>query len=145
MLLPLITDTCTLGGILLSLGVFLLALAKPDLWRSTPLPALAKFTLGVYVSHLLIIYTLTGVRWRLENLFPFLSPLWPFLFPFAVYLAAVLFTFILWKMPIIQYLVLRSPHSPAPETPRPFNVPSVWEIYGQSVSPIATSMLPNVR
>ena len=113
-----------LGGILLSLGVFLLALAKPDLWRSTPLPALAKFTLGVYVSHLLMIYTLTGVRWRLENLFPFLAPLLPFLFPVAVYLAGVLFTFILWKMPIIKYLVLRLPHSPAPETPRPVIVPS---------------------
>jgi surface polysaccharide O-acyltransferase-like enzyme len=112
------------GGILLPLGVFLLALAKPDLWRSTPLPALAKYTLGVYVCHVLMIYTLTGVRWRLENLFPLLAPLWPFLFPFTVYFAGVLFTFILWKVPITKYLVLRAPHAPAPEMPRPVIVPS---------------------
>lgn len=116
-----------LGGILLPLGLFVLALAKPNWGRSTPLPVLAKFTLGVYVCHVLMIYTLTGVGWRLQNLFPFIAPLWPFLFPFTVYFGAVLFTFIVWKMPIIKYLVLRSP-SPqwsASDQPQPVIMHSV--------------------
>lgn len=114
-----------LGGILLPLGVFVLALAKPDLGHSTPLPALAKFSLGVYLSHVLMIYTLTGVRWKLMNLFPFLAPVLPFLFPFTVYLAGVGFTFLLWKMRITKYLVLRRPSWSAPVPSRPVIMPSI--------------------
>lgn len=94
-----------LGGIFLPLGFVVLALAKPNLWQRTPLPFLAKFTLGVYVSHILLIYTFTAVRWRLQNLFPFLSPWWPFLFPFTVYFLAVLFTVAVSKVPITRDLV----------------------------------------
>lgn len=108
-----------LGGILLPLGFFLLALAKPNLGHSTPLPYLAKFTLGVYVSHVLMIYTLTAGRWRMENLFPSLTPLWPFLFPFTVYFFAVLFTLVLCKVPITRYLVTRSRPQNGSDTPRP--------------------------
>jgi surface polysaccharide O-acyltransferase-like enzyme len=95
------------GGIFLALGFFLLALAKPNLGRYTPLPFLAKFTLGVYISHILIIYTFTAVGWRLQNLFPGLAPVWPFLFPFIVYMMAVLFTFVISEVPFARYLVTR--------------------------------------
>ncbi len=95
------------GGIFLALGFFLLALAKPHLGRSTPLPFLAKFTLGVYVSHALIIYTFTAVGWRLQNLFPVVSPVWPFVFPFMVYLMAVLFTLFISKVSLTRHLVTR--------------------------------------
>jgi len=108
-----------LGGLLLPLGFFLLALARPNLGHSTPLPYLAKFTLGVYVSHIFMIYTLTAGRWRLENLFPSLTPLWQFVFPFAVYLFAVLFTLILCRVPITRYLVTRSRPWNTSDTPRP--------------------------
>jgi surface polysaccharide O-acyltransferase-like enzyme len=42
-----IHDHWYLGGIVLALGIFLLALAKPNLGRSTPLPYLGQFILGV--------------------------------------------------------------------------------------------------
>ena len=87
-----------LGGIVLALGIFLLALAKPNLGQSTPLPFLAQFTMGVYVSHNLVLYTL--------------APLWPgsrLLFLLAVYSFAVLFTLVLSKVPIARYLVTRTP------------------------------------
>ena len=90
-------DHWFLGGIVLALGIFLLALAKPNLGRSTPLPFLAQFTLGVYVSHILVLYTL--------------DPLWPgsrLLFILVVYFFAVLFTLVLSKVPIARYLVTRT-------------------------------------
>ena len=93
-----------LGGIVLALGIFLLALAKPDLGRSTPLPILGRFVLGVYVSHVLVIYTLIPISWRLQSQFP----LWQLLFSFAVYFLAVLFTLVLSKVPIARYLVART-------------------------------------
>lgn len=95
-----------LGGIVLSLGIFLLALAKPNLGRSTPLPFLAQFTLGVFVSHILVIYTLAPIGGWLLN-----SP-WPgveLLFPLTVYFFAVLFTVVLLRIPIARYLVSRAP------------------------------------
>ncbi|HBH80144.1 MAG TPA: hypothetical protein DDY39_09990, partial [Nitrospira sp.] len=55
-----------LGGIILGLGIFLLALAKPKLGESTPFPFLAQFTLGVYVSHILVVYTLNPIISRLH-------------------------------------------------------------------------------
>ena len=46
------------GGILMVTGIFLFTLAKPDLGKGTILPSLARFTLGVYVSHMLVENTL---------------------------------------------------------------------------------------
>ena len=93
-----------LGGIVLAFGIFLLILAKPHLGQSTPLPYLAQFTLGVYVSHILVIHTLKPISSRLHGLFP----LWQFLFSLAVYFLAVLFTLVLSKVPIARYLVTRT-------------------------------------
>ena len=94
-----------LGGTILVLGIFLLTLAKPHLGQSTPLPFLAQFTVGVYVSHILFIKTLIPISWRLQSL----SPLWQFLFSLAVYFLAVLFTLTLSKIPTARYLVTRTP------------------------------------
>lgn len=93
-----------LGGIILVLGIFMLALAKPNLGKSTPLPFLAQFTLGVYVSHNFVMDTLISLSIWLDNLGPGLQ--WLFL-P-AVYFVAVLFTLILSKVPILRYLVART-------------------------------------
>lgn len=97
-----ITEHTYLGGIVLALGIFLLTLAKPNLGQSTPLPFLAQFTLGVYVSHVLVIYTLYPVSSNLHSLWPGL------LFSLAVYFLAVLFTLVLSKIPIVRYLVTRT-------------------------------------
>jgi surface polysaccharide O-acyltransferase-like enzyme len=96
-----------LGGIVLALGIFMLALAKPHMGQSTPLPFLAQFTFGIYVCHLLVIYTLIPVRERIEHLFPVLTPLWLGLFLLAVYFLAMLFTVVLSKIPLGRYLVTR--------------------------------------
>lgn len=93
-----------LGGIVLALGIFLLTLAKPHWGQSTPLPFLAQFTLGVYVSHTLVIHSLIPISWRLQSQFP----LWQLLFSLAVYFLAVLFTLVLSKVSIARYLVTRT-------------------------------------
>ena len=93
-----------LGGIVLVLGVFLLTLAKPNLGQSTPLPYLAQFTLGVFVSHALVIYTLVPISNRLQHLFP----VWQLLFSLGVYILAVLFTIVLSTIPVPRYLVTRT-------------------------------------
>ena len=92
-----------LGGIVLALGIFLLALAKPNLGKSTPLPFLAQFTFGVYVSHILVFWTLAPIEyWLIKQ-----SPLWWFPVALTIYFLAVFFTVILSKVPIARYLVLR--------------------------------------
>lgn len=95
-----------LGGIVLAVGIFQLTLAKPNLGHSTPLMFLAQFTLGVYVSHLLVIYTLAPIPSRLHSLWP--GPWIQLLFSLAVYFLAVLFTLVLSKVPIARYLVTRT-------------------------------------
>lgn len=82
-----------LGTIPLTLGIFLIALAKPNLGRSTILPSLAKLTFGVYMSHILVIRALNPVRVWLAP--PFL--LWDIVMPFVVYLLAILFSAMLSK------------------------------------------------
>lgn len=92
-----------LGGIILGLGIFLLALAKPQLGRSSPFPFLGQFTLGVYLSHILVISTLGPIESRLRNQLP----LWEYLFALVVYIFSVLFTLALVKVPIARYLVMK--------------------------------------
>lgn len=91
-----------LGTIPLTLGIFLIALAKPDLGRSTMLPSLAKLTFGVYMSHMLVIRALNPVRTWLDP--PFL--LWDMVMPFVVYLLAISLTVILSRVAITNaYLI----------------------------------------
>lgn len=96
------TGQLMLGTIPFTLGIFLIALAKPNLGRSTILPTLAKLTFGVYMSHVLVIRALNPVRVWLNP--PFL--LWDLVMPFVVYLMAVLLTVILSRVAITNaYLV----------------------------------------
>ena len=55
---PLLPNAFTLGTAPYGVGVFLLALAKPDMGGSTILPRVGKLTLGIYASHLLILRNL---------------------------------------------------------------------------------------
>jgi surface polysaccharide O-acyltransferase-like enzyme len=92
-----------LGGILFSLGMFLLALAKPQLGQSTPFPFLGQLTLGIYVAHVLVMYTITPFVWRLSGK----VPLWGLFLGIIVYLASAVFVLVLARMPILQYFVMK--------------------------------------
>lgn len=92
-----------LGGIILGLGIFLLALARPNLGHSTPLPFLAQFTLGVYVSHILVIYTLKPLSIKLGGLVPLSGAFVAIL----VYVISVLLTIVLARVPLVRYLILK--------------------------------------
>lgn len=89
-----------LGTVPFCLGIFVVALARPNIGRSTMLPFLASLTLGVYLSHLLIVRFLNPVRVWLHH------PLWDFALPFVVYLLSVLLTVILSRFTLTNnYLV----------------------------------------
>ncbi|MBX3347843.1 MAG: acyltransferase [Nitrospira sp.] len=92
-----------LGGIVLSTGIFVFALAKPRLGQSTPFPFLAQFTLGVYLSHIFVIYTLRPIIWKLGNVIP----LQAVLVAIVVYALSVLFTAAVVRIPIVKYLVVK--------------------------------------
>lgn len=92
-----------LGGIVLSMGMFLLALAKPKLGQSTIFPFLGHFTLGVYVSHIFVIYTISPFFFKLPNQ----VPLWGVFFAIIVYVVAVLTTLVVTRVPIVKFLVTK--------------------------------------
>lgn len=92
-----------LGGVALSVGIFLLALAKPTLGQSTPLPFLARFTLGVYVSHIFVLYTLRPILWPKLGSWPLREVLGAL----VVYAVSVLVTLGVGKVPIARYLVMK--------------------------------------
>lgn len=92
-----------LGGILFGLGIFQLALAKPQLGRSTPFPFLGQLTLGIYVAHILVMYTITPFVWKLSDK----VPLWGLLLGLMVYGATVVFVVALTRVPILKFLVVR--------------------------------------
>jgi surface polysaccharide O-acyltransferase-like enzyme len=98
-----IQDHIYLGGVALGLGIFLLALAKPELGRSTPFPFLARFTLGVYVSHIFVIYTLSPIFGKLH----IGGPLGSVVFAVLVYAFSALLTFALAKVHITRCLVAK--------------------------------------
>lgn len=85
------------------LGIFTLAIAKPQLGQSTPFPFLAQFTLGVYLSHILVLYTARPINLILGNGIPLRGAL----IGIIVYIFSVLFTVTLVKIPILKYLVVR--------------------------------------
>ncbi len=92
-----------LGGMLLSLGMFLLALAKPQLGRSTLFPFLGQLTLGVYVAHVFVLYTITPFVWKLSDKIPG----WGLFLGIIVYLASVVLVLVLAKLPLVRFLVMR--------------------------------------
>lgn len=91
------------GAVLLVLGIFLFTLAKPTLGQSTFLPTLARFTLGVYVSHILIEHTLAPLHDQL----PHISAVWHFCYAIAVYGLSVLLTWGFSHLPVLRASVLR--------------------------------------
>ncbi|WHZ28831.1 MAG: hypothetical protein OJF51_003629 [Nitrospira sp.] len=126
-----------LGAILLSMGIFTLAIAEPTLGESTPFPFLAQFTLGVYLSHIFVLYTVRGPVNFLIGI-----PLRGVILAVEVYIFSVLFTFVLARIPILKYLVVKpagrhqeklqrtsltdkslSEHSGSPIRPTPRNAP----------------------
>lgn len=98
-----IQDHIYLGGVALGLGIFLLALGKPELGRSTPFPFLARFTLGVYVTHIFVMYTLSPIFWKLH----IGGPLGSVVFAIPVYACSVLLTYALTQSPITRCLVTK--------------------------------------
>ena len=92
-----------LGGICLSLGLFLLALAKPQLGRSTPFPYLGQLSLGIYVAHVFVMYTITPFVWKLADK----VPMWGLFLGIIVYLASVIFVLVLARIPVIRLLVVK--------------------------------------
>lgn len=90
-----------LGGIVLGIGIFLLSLARPTFGQYTPLPFLARFTLGVYVSHILVLYTLSPLLWR------FHLPLRGFFVGIVVYIFSVLLTIVIARVPLVSHLVMK--------------------------------------
>ena len=97
------------GAALLVLGLFILLLCKPTWGQQTPLPALARFTLGVYVCHIFIEHTLAPIR----DLLPHLPALWHVLYVMAVYTLSVLLTWGMMQVPYLRAFVVRDNSSPA--------------------------------
>ena len=91
------------GALLLVLGIFLFTLAKPTLGQTTFLPTLARFTLGVYVSHILIEHTLAPLHDQL----PHMAAIWHFIYALSVYVLSVLLTWGLSHIPLLRKAVLR--------------------------------------
>ncbi|MEK9142223.1 MAG: hypothetical protein AAB308_14305 [Nitrospirota bacterium] len=70
---------------------------------STPLPFLARFTLGVYVSHILVMYTLRPILWPKLGSWPLREVLGAL----VVYAVSVLVTLGVGKVPMARYLVMK--------------------------------------
>ncbi|HKU52547.1 MAG TPA: acyltransferase family protein [Nitrospira sp.] len=93
-----------LGAVLFSIGIFALAIAKPELGHSTPFPFLAQFTLGVYLSHIFVLYTVRGPVYLIVG---HGIPLRGALIAVIIYIFSVAFTLALTRIPILQYLVVK--------------------------------------
>ena len=96
------------GAVLLVVGIFLVTLAYPTIGQNTILPFLARFTLGVYVSHIFVGYTLTPIQDQL----PSLPIIWHVLYTLVVYGLSVLLTWGLSNIPWVRLSVTRQAASP---------------------------------
>jgi surface polysaccharide O-acyltransferase-like enzyme len=101
------------GSVLMAVGVFLFTLAKPRLGDGTMLPTLARFTLGVYVSHIFVEHTLAPLHEQL----PHVLVIWHVAYVFLVYALSVLLTWGLSSLPGLRWTVLRRP-APMPHVRR---------------------------
>ncbi|MEW5803693.1 MAG: acyltransferase [bacterium] len=96
---PLFHD-CLIGTLLYGTGVMLFALAKKDFLECTYLPALGKYTLGVYVSHILFINMLKPLKPL------FFSTSWVIIYPIAAYIFALLSIVLLYRNRYLRNLVV---------------------------------------
>jgi surface polysaccharide O-acyltransferase-like enzyme len=91
------------GAIVMVTGIFLFLLAKPTWGEQSILPRLARFTLGVYVSHILIHNALTPLYTSL----PRRPAIWHLAYGCAVYGISVLFTVVFSHLPGLGWFVSR--------------------------------------
>jgi surface polysaccharide O-acyltransferase-like enzyme len=97
-----------IGTVFFGTGFMFLALAKPDLGQNTPFPYWGNFTLGVYVSHMLVLYFLFQVIYKLKM---YLSDsLWQLIYPVSLsvglYLLSLVLTMLLAKISYIRRIVI---------------------------------------
>lgn len=109
-----------MGTVPFVMGIFVIALARPNIGQSTMLPSLASMTLGVYLCHLPIVKLLNPVRVWLHH------PLWDFALPFVAYLLAIALTLFLSKYTLTNTYLVQIKG-------RPFSFRST----GRSIPPIA--------
>lgn len=88
-----------LGTIPYGVGVFMLALTHPRMGRSTFLPSLGKFTLGIYVFHPLIWWGIAALSLWIDG------PSWEIISPVLVYILTAYIVFWLTKFRLTQRLV----------------------------------------
>jgi len=98
-----------IGTVFFGTGVMFLALAKPDLGQNTPFPYLGKFTLGIYVSHMLVLHVLLyKVIYKLKMYFS--DSLWQLIYPVSLsvglYLLSLLLTMLLAKSSYTRRIVI---------------------------------------
>ncbi len=92
------------GTVPFAAGVFLLCMARPNIGKNTFLPKIATLTLGIYVSHMLIIPYVRAFPLLFEN-FPINEIIWQILFPVLVFIFSALFVYFLRKFRITRFLV----------------------------------------
>jgi len=107
---PKLPNYMPVGSVPFTVGILLLALAKPNLGRGTLLPVLAQFTLAVYVSHIFIIEALAPIREFLH------SQVWEMSLPIVVYILAILLGAVLARVPLANRLVFRKSRTPGGQT-----------------------------
>ncbi len=98
-----------IGTVIFGTGFMFLALAKPNLGQNTPFPYFGQFTLGVYVSHVLILhFFLYKFIYQLKIYFP--DILWQLIYPVSLsvglYLLSLMLTVLLAKFSYTKRLVI---------------------------------------
>ncbi len=91
---------CLAGTLFFVTGVFLVALARPNLGRSTPLPSAGRYSLGIYASHLLVLAILTSLSVYSHPM------LWEIGLPLVVYLGALALSVAFSRIPKLRELVV---------------------------------------
>jgi surface polysaccharide O-acyltransferase-like enzyme len=89
-----------LGTLFFGLGLTTFVLSQPRLFEGNPLTGWGRYTLGIYVLHLLVLDMLTP----LAKIIPFL--LWDIIYPFIVYFLSLLTVSILSKGNRTKHIVM---------------------------------------
>ena len=89
----------TLGTFLFSTGLFLLCVSHPTFTSSQIVNVLGAFTLGIYLTHILILQNTQTLRYISHN------PLWEFIFPTLIMGASIALTFIFKNVKLLRKLV----------------------------------------
>ncbi|HEX9594371.1 MAG TPA: acyltransferase [bacterium] len=98
---PLDLHNYVVGTIPFAIGTMLLALARPGLGAASPLPAIGRLALGIYVAHPLIRHR--PIMWIGPRYLPEMA--WQCVAPLLVYALALLLTFALSRVPRLRLLV----------------------------------------